>query len=210
MFNILPKQQVFFDLFERSASNVHEGTLKLVELLERFDNIPERARAIKDIEHEGDRLTHEMIERLNKTFVTPIDREDIHALAARLDDVLDFVDTAVNRIMLYKVKEPTQDARALARCLERAASIIKDAMPRLRRISSKAAMEALLKCCVDINTQENEGDRIEHQALASLFENGKDPIFVIKWKDIYEDLEAATDGCEDVANTMEAIVLKNA
>ena len=210
MFNILPKEQVFFDLFEKSASTVHLAAQKLVELMDRFDRIEERAREIKDIEHEGDRLTHEMIERVNKTFITPIDREDIHELACRLDDILDFIDTAVNRIMLYKFAEPTEDARALSRVVERATAIIVDAMPRLRRISSKTAADSLLQCCVDIHTQENEGDRIEQQALASLFENGQDPIYVIKWKDIYEDLEAATDRCEDVANTMEAIMLKNA
>jgi hypothetical protein len=210
MFNLLPREQVFFDLFEKSAANVHLGAQKLVELMENFKDLDVRAQAIKDVEHEGDRLTHEMIERMNKTFITPLDREDIHELACRLDDILDLIDTAVARIALYKIKEPTPDATALARVLERSAAIIKEAIPRLRRLSSKVAIDSLLKCCVDIHTQENEGDRIEQHALAALFENGHDPIFVIKWKDVYQDLEAATDRCEDVANVMEAIVLKNA
>jgi predicted phosphate transport protein (TIGR00153 family) len=210
MFNMLPKEQVFFDLFEKSADNVHRGAQKLVHLMEGFNDVPAHAREIKDIEHEGDRLTHDMIERMNRTFITPIDREDIHTLACRLDDVLDFMDTAVNRMMLYKFVETTEDARALARCLEKATALIKEAMPRLRKLGSRPNVEALLKCCVEVHTQENEGDRIEQHALASLFENQNDPIFVIKWKDIYQDLEAATDRCEDVANVIEAIVLKNA
>ncbi len=210
MFNLLPKEQVFFDLFEKSAANVHLGAQKLLELMLDFKELPSRAQAIKDVEHEGDRLTHEMIERMNKTFITPLDREDIHELACRLDDILDLVDTAVARITLYKIAEPTPDAVALARILERATAVIKEAMPRLRRLSSKVASDSLLQCCVEIHTQENEGDRIEQRALATLFENGHDPIFVIKWKDVYQDLEAATDRCEDVANAMEAIVLKNA
>jgi hypothetical protein len=211
MFSLLPKEQVFFDLFEKSAENVHTGARKLVELLDAFDNLPARVKEIKDVEHAGDKLTHEMIERMNRTFITPLDREDIHELACRMDDILDLVDTAVNRMFLYKVPRPTDDAKALARCLERSTAIIQEAMPRLRKLNSRADVEVLLKCCVDIHTQENEGDRIEQHALASLFENGAaDPITVIKLKDIYQDLEAATDRCEDVANVIEAIVLKNA
>lgn len=210
MFGLMPKEQIFFDLFERSAANVHKGALKLLELMDRFGEIEARAKEIKDIEHEGDRLTHEMIERMNKTFITPIDREDIHELACRLDDILDLIDTAVSRIQLYKIAEPTEDARALAQCLERAAAIIKDAIPRLRKLGNRHEVEALLKSCIEVHTKENEGDRIEQRALAALFENGHDAFWVIKWKDVYQDLEAATDRCEDVANAMEAIVLKNA
>ncbi len=210
MFSLLPKEQVFFDLFERSAANVHKGAQKLVQLVEDFRDIPARAQEIKDIEHEGDRLTHEMIERMNRTFITPIDREDIHELACRLDDILDLADTAVARLMLYRFKETTEDAKALARCLEAATAIVKEAVPRLRKLHSRPDVEALLKCCLDIHTKENEGDKIEQHALAALFDNGHDAFYVIKWKDVYQDLESATDRCEDVANAMEAIVLKNA
>jgi hypothetical protein len=210
MFNLLPKEQVFFDLFEKSAANVHLGAQKLCELLEDFRDVPKRAQAIKDIEHEGDKLTHEMIERMNRTFITPIEREDIHELACRLDDILDLMDTAVARLTLYKLTETTEDSRALGRCLVKATSIIREAMPRLRKLSSRSDVETLLKCCVEVHTQENEGDRIEQRALAALFENGHDAFHVIKWKDVYQDLEAATDRCEDVANVIEAIVLKNA
>jgi hypothetical protein len=211
MFSLLPKEEIFFDLFEKSADNVHRGAQKLVDLLEHYEGIPAKAQEIKDIEHAGDRLTHEMIERMNRTFITPLDREDIHELACRLDDILDLTDTAVNRMMLYKVGRPTDDARALARVLERSTATLKEAMPRLRRLNHRADVEVLLKACVEVHTQENEGDRIEQHALATLFENGQsDPILVIKWKDIYQDLEAATDRCEDVANVIEALVLKNA
>jgi predicted phosphate transport protein (TIGR00153 family) len=211
MFNLMPKETVFFDLFEKSAENVHEAAKKLVELLEKVDNLPARVREIKDLEHAGDRLTHEMIERINRTFITPLEREDIHELACRMDDILDLMDTAVNRMMLYKIGTPTEDAKALGRCLEKATGIIRTAMPCLRRMNRRQDVEILLRACVDVHSQENEGDRIEQHALAALFENDSgDPIRVIKWKDIYQDLEAATDRCEDVANVIEALVLKNA
>jgi hypothetical protein len=210
MFSIMPKETVFFDLFEKSADNVQKGAQKLLDLMSNFGDLAYRVQEIKEIEHTGDKLTHEMIERMNKTFITPLDREDIHELACRLDDVIDLMDTATARMSLYKVKEPMPDAVALARVLVAATTTIKEAMPLLRTISKKASVDALLKCCVQIHTHENEGDRIEQHALASLFENGQDPILVIKWKDIFQDLEAATDRCEDVANAIESIVLKNA
>jgi predicted phosphate transport protein (TIGR00153 family) len=210
MFSLIPREQVFFDLLEHSAATVHDGATKIAEMFTVFDRLDERAKAIKDVEHEGDRLTHEMIERLNKTFVTPLDREDLHALACRLDDILDHIDTAATRAVLYKLDKTSEDARALAVCIERATSVIKDAIPRLRRLSSRSTTEALLKSCIDLHTLENEGDRIEQHALARLFEDKLEPLEVIKWKDIYTDLEAATDSAEDVANCIESIVLKNA
>lgn len=210
MFSLMPKETVFFDLFEKSAANVEKGAQKLLELFGSFGDLPYRAQEIKEIEHAGDKLTHEMIERMNKTFITPLDREDIHELACRLDDVLDLMDTATARMALYKVKEPMPDAVALARVLVAATKVIRETMPLLRTINKKASVDALLAACVEIHTRENEGDRIEQHALASLFENGLDPISVIKWKDIFQDLEAATDRCEDVANAIESIVLKNA
>lgn len=210
MFSLLPKETVFFDLFEKSAENVHKGAQKLLELMGNFGDLAYRAQEIKEIEHAGDRLTHDMIERMNKTFITPLDREDIHELACRLDDILDLMDTATARMSLYKVAEPMPDAVALARVLVASTATIQKAMPLLRTLGKKASAEALLKSCIEIHTQENEGDRIEQHALAALFENGHDPILIIKWKDIFQDLEAATDRCEDVANAIESIVLKNA
>lgn len=207
MFSIMPKETVFFTLFEKAAANVHEGAKALLEFLEKFDNIEARAKRIKDIEHAGDEITHETIERLNKTFVTPLDREDIHELVCRLDDIVDLIDTAVNRMVLYKIKEPTKDAKLLAHCLVHQTALLCEAVSMLQ--DTKKHAEAQQKGRM-IHTQENEADRIEQHALASLFETGQDAIEVIKWKDIYQELESATDRCEDVANVIEGIILKNA
>ncbi len=207
MFSILPREHIFFDLFEQAAGNVHEGALALAELLKDFTDVAGKAQKIKDIEHAGDKITHATIEKLNKTFITPIEREDIHELTSRLDDVLDLIDSAVSRIMLYKIAKPTEDARAMAQVLVESTRIIMDLLPRMRNL--KRSKEIVAQC-IEVHTQENEGDRILHRALAQLFEDGHDAATIIKWKDIYENLEAASDRCEDVANVVEGIVLKNA
>ena len=175
MFNLLPKEQIFFDLFEQAASNVHKGAVKLVGLMNDFTDLETKAKEIKDIEHAGDQITHKMIERLNKTFITPLDREDIHELTGRLDDILDFIDTAGNRIMLYKLDKPTKDAQALADIIEKTTAIIEKMIPGLRKLSSNREVEALMKSCIDVYDCETEGDRIEQHALAALFNNGHDP-----------------------------------
>jgi predicted phosphate transport protein (TIGR00153 family) len=207
MFSLIPKEMIFFDLFEEAAKNAHQGAVALVDLLEDFRSVPEKVRKIKDIEHAGDKITHTTIEKLNQTFITPLDREDIHELICRIDDIIDLIDSAVARMHLYKIDKPTEDAKALARVLVKATQIIIELLPKMRNLKLSSS---LLQDCIAIHTQENEGDRIQQHALASLFENGHDPIFIIKWKDIYEELEAATDRCEDVANVIEGIVLKNA
>jgi predicted phosphate transport protein (TIGR00153 family) len=207
MFSLIPKEMIFFDLFEEAAKNAHQGALALSDLLEDFRNVPEKVKKIKDIEHAGDKITHTTIEKLNQTFITPLDREDIHELICRLDDIIDLIDSAVARMHLYKIDKPTDDAKALAKVLVTATQIIIEVLPKMRNLKLSSS---LLQDCISIHTQENEGDRIEQHALASLFENGQDPIYIIKWKDIYEELESATDRCEDVANVIEGIVLKNA
>jgi len=207
MFSLIPKEAAFFELFERAAKNVHGGAIQLVEFLDNFDDRAERAKQIKDLEHAGDQLTHEIIALLNQSFITPLDREDIHELACRLDDILDLTDTVANRIVLYKISAPTEDLRRLARCLRHATAIIVEALGLLRNLKNA---EAILQKCIAIHTQENEADGIEQHALASLFDDGLDPREIIKWKDIYQEIESATDRCEDVANVLEAIVLKNA
>ncbi len=206
MFRLIPQEMVFFDLFERAADNVHKGAEELLELCEKFDDLPARAKRIKDIEHAGDEITHEMIERLNRTFITPLDREDIHEIACRLDDIIDLIDTAVNRLVLYKIAAPIEPAVALARCLVHATGIICEMLPAMRNMKNA---DLVRQKCRDVHTQENEGDRIEQQALAALFDDSKDAIYIIKWKNVIEDLEAATDRCEDVANAVEGTVLKN-
>lgn len=204
---LIPKEESFFELFERSAENVHAGACALVEMLDRYDDIEERARRIKDIEHAGDQVTHECIERLNRTFITPMDRQDIHELICRLDDVIDLIDTAVHRMVLYRVKAPTDHSRQLAACLKHATAVMKDVMPLLRDMKSSARIRDAV---VAIHTQENAADQVLSQALASLFDSETDAREILKWKDIYQEIESATDRCEDVANVLDAIVMKNA
>jgi predicted phosphate transport protein (TIGR00153 family) len=206
MFRLVPTETVFFDLFERAAQNARAGAEALLELLEKWDDLEGRAKRIKDIEHAGDELTHEVIERLNRTFITPLDREDIHEIAVRLDDIVDLIDTAVNRLILFRIPKPIEPALGLARCLVHATRIINEMMPAMRNMKNA---DRVRQMCRDVHTQENEGDRIEHLALAALFDAGNDAFYVIKWKNIIEELEAATDRCEDVANAIEGIVLKN-
>jgi predicted phosphate transport protein (TIGR00153 family) len=202
----MPRETVFFDLIEQSARNVHAGAEALVDLLNNWEDVPAKAKKIKEIEHAGDDITHRIFEQLNKTFITPFDREDIHAIASRLDDIIDCVDTAVNRLILYKIAQPTDDARALGDCLIAATSSVVDAVMKLRNLKDP---EGVLKLSIVIHTHENTGDRLVQKALAALFES-YGPVDIIKWKDIYQDLESSTDRCEDVANVLESIVLKNA
>jgi len=206
MLRLIPQEKIFFELFERSVNNAHLGAQELLELLTKFDDLPERAKRIKDIEHAGDEITHEVIDRLNKTFITPIDREDIHELACRLDDIVDMIDTAVHRLVLYKIQAPIEDARLLAECILHATAVLVEMMPAMRNMKNA---DFVRQRCRDVHTQENEGDRIEQHALATLFEGAHDPLYVMKWKNIIEELESATDRCEDVANVIEGIVLKN-
>ena len=203
----MPREENFFELFERAATNADLAAAQLLELLEKFDDVKGRSKRIKDIEHIGDQITHEAIERLNRTFITPMDREDIHELICRVDDIVDLVDTAAHRIVLYKIEKPTEASVELARCLKHATGVIVEVMPLLRDMKNSRAIS---EKCIAIQTQENEADRVMHHAIAALFEARPDPIEVIKWKDIYEEIESATDRCEDVANVLDSIVLKNA
>ena len=207
MFSLLPKEDVFFDLFEKAAANAHECTLALVEFFDRYDDLDARMRRVKELEHIGDELTHEVIDRLNSSFITPIDREDIHEFVCRLDDILDRVDTAVDRICLFKLEKPMDESKELARCLVRSTALIREMIPGLRKMTRPEDVRIKVR---EVHRLESEADAIERQALSRLFENDPDPIYVIKWKNIIEVLESATDKCEDVANVIEGIVLKNA
>jgi len=207
MLNLIPRDDVFFDLFDKAAANAHECTKALAEFLEHYDDLEGRMRRIKELEHIGDELTHEVIERLNRTFITPIDREDIHDFVCRLDDILDRVDTAVDRICLFKLEKPMEESKQLARCLVRATALIQEMMPHLRHIKDADAVRQRVR---EVHRLESEADMIERKALVRLFEGANpDPILVIKWKNIIEVLESATDKCEDCANVIEGIVLKN-
>lgn len=203
----MPREDNFFELFEKAAENAHRAACELLELLEKFDDVKGRSKRIKDIEHSGDKVTHDAIERLNRTFITPMDREDIHELICRVDDIVDLIDTAAHRIVLYKVEKATESSIELARCLKHSTGLIVEVMPLLRDMKNSRAIS---EKCIAIQTQENDADRVMHHAIAALFEARPDPIEVIKWKDIYEEIESATDRCEDVANVLDSIVLKNA
>ncbi len=204
---LLPNDQRFYDLFEASAKKVVEGALGLESLIKDFREVAVRAKEIKDTEHDGDVITHDTIEMLNRTFITPLDREDIHKLITSLDDVLDYIEACSARLSLFNVGRTTDEARLLVGILVKAAQEVERAVLGLRRLKDA---DAILKHCVEINRLENEGDHVGRTAVAKLFDGSKEPLDVIKWNEIYDTLENAIDRCEDVANVLEGIVLKNA
>jgi len=203
---LLPQDEGFFDLFERAAGNLLEGANQLDRLFGDYTDVPNKAKQINNTEHAGDHLTREAIEKLNRTFLAPFDREEIHELVCRLDDVLDEIDEAVNRMVLYKIAKPTEDAKALGKVLVKCATLIHEMMPLLRNLKQP---QQLLNKCLEVQKQESEGDRIEQHALAMLFESVKDPIEIIKWKNVYSDLESATDSCQNMTNVIESIVIRH-
>jgi predicted phosphate transport protein (TIGR00153 family) len=205
MFRIIPRDQAFFAMFEKAAQNALEGALVLKDLLDHFDDVKEKARQIEEIEHKGDIITHEIIKRLNTTFITPIDREDILALTSSIDDVIDLIHAAATRIMLYKITEPTPQVKELGFLILKSTRELHRGVTRL-----STNMDEVFEHCVEVNSLENEADRVCRDAIAQLFDQEKDPIYILKWKEIYETLESATDRCEDAANVLEGVALKNA
>lgn len=203
---LFPKQIDFFELFDKAALNVTRGASLLVSLMENFDNVAARAKEIYEVEQEGDMLTHDIMKKLHKTFITPIDREDLYALASRLDDVIDLIWSAVDRMTVFKIKETTKEAISMSKDLLTTTEVINRAIGKLKEKNYAHVQEL----CIEINRLENKIDRVFRDALGKLFDEIKDPILVIKWKEIYELLEDASDRCEDVANILEAIVLKHA
>jgi len=200
----IKKGEDFFELFESVGKNLFQASTALVDFFESFEDMPAKLKLIEDLEHDNDLLTHEIIRKLNKTFLTPIDREDIHALACRMDDVLDMMWGAAQRTHLFKITKPTPESAALARVLASAVELLHKAVTHLKGKKYSYIQDI----CVEIHGLENENDRIFRQTLGKMFDEIKDPIMIIKWKEIYEILENASDRCEDVANTFEAIVLK--
>lgn len=203
---LLPKETDFFVMFEKAALNLNKGASLLVEMMEDLSSSETKAKEIYEVEQEGDMLTHEIVRRLNKTFLTPIDREDIHSLAARIDDVLDLIWTCADRSFLFKLKSPPVEVVELSKTLLTTTEVIRKAISSLKEKKYSYIQEY----CIEINRLENRADKIFRGALAKLFDDEKDPIQVIKWKNIYEHLEDASDSCEDVANILESIVLKHA
>jgi uncharacterized protein len=200
---IAPRDREFFDLFDEAAGNSVRAADLLLEMIRDFPEKSELAREILIAEQEGDRITHDIIKRLNQTFVTPIDREDIYGLASALDDVVDFTEEAADFLILYKVEAPMEQSVRLAEVLLSACRQIAEAMPRMR------GFKDISHYTVEVNRLENDGDRISREAMAALFDDGIDPMVVIRWKDIYERLEQAIDATERVANILEGIVIKN-
>ena len=203
---LFPKDTNFYDLFERGATKVHEGVQLLEDLVKNFINVPLKAKRIKDVEHEADLITHETVAKLNKTFVTPLDREDIHNLISSLENILDHVEAAADKFSLYRIAAVKDDAVLLTDILLRATQEVRDTIGQLRDLKSS---DSILQHCIEINRWENEGDFVYRSAIAKLFEKGDDPLDVLKWKEIYESVENAIDSCEDVANVIEGVVLKN-
>jgi predicted phosphate transport protein (TIGR00153 family) len=202
----MPREQKFFDLFEQSAANIIKAAKALKEMLDTWQFIDSRVAEITELEHEGDSITHQIISLLHRTFVTPFDREDIAMLAHTMDDVLDFIHSTADAMFIYKITNPSDRAKELAGVIVLAAVELEKAVCCLRH---KNQFKQMLEKCVEINRLENAADRIYRAAIGELFDNA-DMKHVIKWREIYEHMETATDRAEDVADVLEGVALKNA
>ena len=203
MVRLVPRDTKFFDMFAEMATHITEGARLLKAILDDFDNVEVRVQQLKDLEHRGDETTHAILVKLNSNSITPFNREDIHALASAMDDVLDFIYVAGERLVMYRIPAAPGAASELA------SIIIQQSEQLAKAVGMLEKHEDVLEICVEINRLENEGDRIGRTALAALFEREKDPIALIKIKELIEVLEKATDKAEDAANVLESIVLKS-
>ena len=202
-----PKEEQFFDLFEELAVKIGEGGLLFLDIVEHYEQAEPKIARLKEIEHEADVITHRTYERMHRTFLTPLDREDIYTLVNRMDSILDITEACAVRMFLYRIKEPAPELIEQAFILNKAISRIKEVIHALRNMKDA---RTIIDACVDINTAENEGDKVLRRAMTRLFEHEKDMVELIKWKEIFERIEEAIDVCEDVSNIVEGIVLKNA
>ena len=202
---LTPREAKFFDMFAQMCSNLHRGAEALHQLLRHPSNVPLAVQEIKSIEHQGDEMTHAVITRLNQTFITPFDREDIHKLASSIDDVLDYVNSAAERLLIYKIDRPPMPAAELAAIIVRQSDQLSKAVSLLEKDK-----EGVIDRCVEINRLENDADSVARKAIGDLFDRERDPIALIKLKELYETLEIATDKAEDAANVLESVVLKSA
>ena len=200
----IPREEKFFDMFVEDAQNVLAGARLLEEMFRSYDQRERIASQLRDLERKGDGLSHDIGQKLEKTFVTPFDREDIHQLISRLDDVLDFIEEVADTCILYKIAEPSQPA------LAQATIVVQQAEQIVRALEKLKGFKGVGPHWIEIHRLENEGDRVARQAIADLFTNGTDPVETIKWKDVYALLEDTIDSCEDVANVIERIVVKHA
>ena len=203
-FRLIPREERFFDLFAEDAANVLAAARLLEAMLRSYDAPEQRAAEIRDLEHRGDELSHEIGKRLERTFVTPFDREDIHALISALDDVLDFVEESADTFVLYRIEAPTAVAIQQAAIVVRQCEQLSQALGQLR------GFKGLEPYWIEVHRLENEGDQLARNAIAALFADGAEPLEVIRWKEIYSLLEQTIDKCEDVANIIERITIKHA
>ena len=204
MFRLILREEKFFEFFDEAANNILEGAKVLVQMTDEHDSdFQERWKRLEELEHVGDKITHQIIRKLNRTFITPIEREDIHGLAVALDDVMDLIEASAARMSLYKIKRPTEESGKLAQV------ILKSAEEIVKAVSSLERMDDVMEHCIEINRLENMADDISREAIADLFDKEHDPMDVIKWKEIYETMETTTDRCEDVANIVESVALKS-
>jgi predicted phosphate transport protein (TIGR00153 family) len=203
---LFTKKESFFELFDKVAANITNAARILVAIMEHFTNLDNWAQEVHALEEEGDLLTHDIIKKLNKTLNAPIDREDIHALAARLDDIIDFIWGTAQRLAIFKIKESSKDAIIMSKDLLATVELVHKAIKKL----IEKDYSKMHEYCIEINKLENKLDRDFRDALGHLFSEIEDPVLVIKWKEIYEHLEDASDKCEDVADILESIAIKNA
>ena len=204
---LMPKSDEFFDDFDAQAEVTVRGTKMLLALFEDFTDVERKVAAIKHVEHEGDNIAHRAFERLHRQFITPFDRAEIHRLLGRIDDVLDLTDATAERLLLYEVGLIPQPAKDLARVLVPTTEKMEEAVRLLREIKNPAQ---ILAACREIKTIEGDSDVLSRAAIAALFKSGADPLSIMKWKEIYDLMETATDRCEDVANVIEGVVLEHA
>ena len=204
---MIPKEEKFFDLFYELATKIEEGGELFLDMVEHYEYSEPKIVKLKELEHEADVITHRTYEKMHKTFLTPIDREDIYALVNKMDSILDMIEASAARMSLYKVKIPAKEIINQAKILNAAIKKVKYIVHAMRNMKNA---KMIIDACVEINTLENEGDIVMRMTMTRLFEQEKDPIELIKWKEIFERIEEAIDVCEDVANIVEGIVLKHA
>ena len=203
MLNFLPRDEKYFERFTELAKRIHGSALVLDRFFTGETALPAAADQIKRLEHECDEISHEILRSIDRTFITPIDREDIHQLAVRLDDVIDLIDGGVRRIALFNIALPTPKSQRLSQVIVEATGVMVKAVAALRK------QKGVIEQCIRIKQLENEGDVAYHEAVASLFREETEPIEIIKWKDVYENMEACIDQCEAVAHVLESVVLKH-
>jgi predicted phosphate transport protein (TIGR00153 family) len=204
-FSLTPREGKFFDLFEQGAANMLRAAYKLKELVDKWENPEAIVAEITEIEHQGDSVTHQIMEQLHRTFLTPFDREDISLIAGSIDDVTDFIQAAADAMLVYKIGKPGEKAKELTVIIVQAAEEVQKAILHLK---NRHEQKQMLVRCVEINRLENMADRIYRSALGELFDGRTDIVDVIKWREIYEHMESATDRCEDVADALEGVALK--